>query len=160
MLINALSMSATLPTRRGWAAIRISCHNKSGAGQTYSLKELRVLSGEAQLPTVPMTSDTAPSPLVASASVVSGGFEAWRAFDGNTGTYWDSGVTEGMPWLQVYFGPGSSIGISGVIMTSGFAGGAPSSFSVLGSQDLANWTQIAFPFGISWSNDETKTITW
>ncbi|WP_372395180.1 discoidin domain-containing protein (plasmid) [Azospirillum sp. HJ39] len=161
MLINALAMSAALPTRRGFSALRVSCQGKSGPSQTYSIKEIKFLSGGAQLPAVSMTGDTSPSPLVASASSYNGaGFEAYRAFDGGTGTFWDSGVTEGFPTIQLYFGPGSALGISGIVMSSGYGGGAPAGFYIEGSQDLATWTRLASIFGLTWSNDETKTIAW
>lgn len=161
MLLNALGMAATLPTRRGFSAFRVNCQAKSGSGLTYTIKEIKFISGASQLPSVPMTSDTAPSPLVASASAYNGaGYEAFRAFDGSSGTLWDSGITSGFPTIQLYLGPGTSIGISGIIMTASYGNGAPSGMYIEGSQDLTSWTRIASIFGLSWADDETKTITW
>lgn len=160
MLINALAMSATLPTRRGFSAIRVSCHSKAGGVQTFAIAELKFLSGSAQLPSVTMTSDTSPSPYVVSATNYSPGYEPWHAFNGNMADWWDSGVQGGFPNIQIYFGPGKSIGINGVIMTAKSGLAAPSSFAIDASQDVINWTTLTFVSGITWSDDETKTITW
>lgn len=65
-----------------------------------------------KFPTSVMTTNSAPSPLVASArSVLSGGFEAFHAFDGNPSDatrYISDATTTGTEWLQIDLGSGNT----------------------------------------------------
>jgi hypothetical protein len=58
-------------------------------------------------PDVAMTSDAGPAPYVASAySVYPGGYEAFKAFDSNTETFWHSldAVSTVRPWIKIDLG--------------------------------------------------------
>lgn len=88
-----------------------------------------------------MTSNTLPSPLVASASSVhlGGGptypqFDAWNAFDGSAATRWHSTVG-GSHWIQIDLGAGNEIRPTSLAMTitSGSGDRRPSSLTVKGS---------------------------
>lgn len=71
-------------------------------------------ASDVAFPASNMTSNSAPSPLVASSSSVYGsGFEAFRAFDGDlsTGSRWISSGT-GAQWLQVDLGSGNEIEVA------------------------------------------------
>ncbi|KAA0573329.1 discoidin domain-containing protein [Azospirillum sp. B21] len=162
MLINPLSMSATLPTRRGWSAFRMVFLSRASPTSDYVLRELRFLSGSAQLPGGNMEGDNIPAPLVASASSYSSSNFPWKAFDGTYANFWSSSMPDsnGQPWLQVYLGPQRLFGVNGVYMNAEGAGAAPTAFQVLGSQDLATWTLIGSVSGLSWSDNEEKVIKW
>lgn len=67
-------------------------------------------AGSTWLPSSAMTTNSAPSPLVASAdSEFSGSFQAWQAFDNNTSTRWTSSNTAMPHWIQIDFGSGNGI---------------------------------------------------
>lgn len=74
--------------------------------------ELYIAAG-TKYPTSSMTTDTAPSPLVAtSSSVLSAGFEAYKAFDGVLGNSnrMITDVTTGVDaWVQIDLGSGNAI---------------------------------------------------
>jgi len=89
--------------------------------QAVRFQAIRIKVGATEYPwAVPgagagMTSDTTPSPLVASASsVFAGGFEAYQAFvnvfGGNDSYRWISGNGGGVPqWIQIDLGSGNEI---------------------------------------------------
>lgn len=66
--------------------------------------------GTTWYPTSNMTGDSAPSPLVASSDSTSGGgFEAYRAFDGNAGTRFTSANSAHPHYLSLDLGSGNGI---------------------------------------------------
>lgn len=95
-----------------------------------------------------MTSNTAPSPLKASASSIAGsGYEAFRAFDGNTGTTNASWVTLNpypTGWIALDFGEFRKV--SKVKLTSWNNSSAkthsPKDFLIEGSNDGSKWTTL------------------
>ncbi|AEO93623.1 gp364 [Bacillus phage G] len=97
---------------------------------------------------VNMTSNSTPSPFVASASGQSSAtYAAWKAFDGSTtgsNIGWGVGVKSG--WLQIDFGKKTSI--CGFTLHSGKNGGyylhssSPHDFKLTGSYDGLNWYDI------------------
>jgi hypothetical protein len=56
-----------------------------------------------------MTGNSAPSPLVASADSETGGYEAYKAFDGNAGTRFTSGAGAHPHYLSLDLGSGNGI---------------------------------------------------
>ena len=74
---------------------------------------MRFKQGETYYPTSSMTSNTAPTPLVASASsVLSSGFEAYHAFDADLSdsSRWASTASSSSEdWLQIDLGSGNAI---------------------------------------------------
>lgn len=66
-------------------------------------------SGSTWLPTVAMTSNGGPSPLVASASSEFGGFPAYLAFDNNNGTRWTSGAGTLPQSITIDLGAGNEV---------------------------------------------------
>lgn len=66
--------------------------------------------GTTWYPTSNMTGNSAPSPLVASADTeTGGGYEAYRAFDGNAGTRFTSGAGAHPHYLSLDLGAGNGI---------------------------------------------------
>jgi hypothetical protein len=90
-----------------------------------------------------MTSNVLPSPYVISASTEYGaGFEAYRAMDGDTGTYWNSNVTVAAgQWLSLYVGTYTLI--INYLTIKALAGGTGfNSFKFQGCNDGATWVDI------------------
>lgn len=93
-----------------------------------------------------MTSDAAPAPYSASASsVYNSGYAAWNAFDGNAETYWHVKQGESAPqWVSFDFGKNTVI--NGIRMyrrrVANLPTDIPYSFTVQGSYDGENWTDI------------------
>jgi hypothetical protein len=87
-----------------------------------------------------MTSDTAPSPYVASAD--SG--TAWNAFSGTPADWW---VSSGVPgWLQIDLGAAASVA-SYSFQSSGT--GAPGTWTLEGSPDGSTWTVLDTQTGVT-----------
>jgi hypothetical protein len=89
-----------------------------------------------------MTSNVTPSG-IAAASSTNGAADAWFAFDGSTGTRWQSGVNN-TGWLRYQFPTPKIIRRYAVTSAgSGIAGGTSSnisSWTFEGSNDASNWT--------------------
>lgn len=118
----------------------------NGSGSYAEIPELRYLVGATAYPTVNMTNNTSPSPLVASASSyytgVGDAANAWSAFDNNvtrgSPSYgWTSSGGAAGEWLQIDFGSGNTIAPTGLRITPWSDGAQasrhPTSFRVDGS---------------------------
>lgn len=96
-------------TATDWA----SPSGKGAAGSLVRIAEWDLLVGATVYPTSNMTTNTAPSPLVASSLTNLGsGFEPFKAFDGNTSdsNRWISAdAVSADQWLQIDLGSGNEI---------------------------------------------------
>ena len=107
-------------------------------GSYFEVKNLRFIASLTRYPTVNMTSNTLPSPLVASASSVHlsmAQFQPYNAFDGDAvNTRWHSTVG-GSHWIQIDLGTGNEIRPNSLAMTifSGSGDRRPTSLIVKGS---------------------------
>ncbi len=90
-----------------------------------------------------MTSNVTPSGIVAASSISSVALDSWQAFDGSTGTRWQSG-TLNVGWLRYEFPTPRTIRRYAVTSAgSGIGGGTNSnisSWTFEGSNDATNWT--------------------
>lgn len=101
---------------RYWRLGCTSWMTPSGAGNSglCRVAELQLITPDTTVhPTAAMTGNSAPSPLVASASSDLGsGFEAFRAFDGvlsDSGRWISASVTTTDQWVQIDLGAGNEI---------------------------------------------------
>ena len=106
-----------------------------------------------------MTSDTAPSPFVVSASSSLGGtYEAYRSFDESTVGWWVSDGAQPLPqWIKVDLG-GTYL-VSGVSIMSRSGGdvvGSPKNFKIQVSPDDSVWYDVATFQGIVWDALQTR----
>lgn len=110
-----------------------------------------------------MTSNTAPSPLVASASSTqSTTYAPWKAFDGiilplDNQSSWSATSTLRSGWLQLDFGTNTIINKLSLTVLEYTT--SPKDFQILGSNDNANWTTLLDVKGANWSQtivNETK----
>lgn len=112
--------------------------NSTGQGSFTEIRNLRFKVGGTSYPTSNMTTNSAPSPLVALASSeYSGSYQAFNAFDGNAASFGWSNVS-GLPaWVQIDLGSGNGITPDAVVIAPPDSGGAssqaPSTFDILGS---------------------------
>ncbi|WP_107838621.1 discoidin domain-containing protein [Metasolibacillus meyeri] len=108
----------------------------------------RIVTIDKKRKNLNMTSNTAPSPLVASASgTIHTLFNPYRAFDGSTtGSNIGWGVSTRSGWLQIDFGKKTNI--CGFTLHSGKNGGyylhdsSPRNFKLIGSYDGIEWKDI------------------
>lgn len=118
------------------------------------------MSGIDRTPT--MTSNSAPSPNVASASSEGVGTEAYFAFDkvGGTGTFQVSSGASG--WLKFNFGSGNAWASDEYRITAkaGEVDRLPKDFTFQGSNNDSSWTTLDTQTGITFSGSETKTFTF
>jgi len=110
-------------------------------GSYFELTDLRFIASLTRYPTVNMTTNSAPSPLVASASSTHLGgsptypqFDAFNAFDASSSSRWHS-TTGGSHWIQIDLGTGNEIRPNSLAMTviSGSGDRRPTSLIVKGS---------------------------
>jgi hypothetical protein len=107
-------------------------------GSYFEVKNLRFIASLTRYPTVNMTSNTEPSPLVASASsthLSMAQFQPYKAFDGDAvNTRWHSTVG-GSHWIQIDLGTGNEIRPNSLAMIifSGSGDRRPTSLIVKGS---------------------------
>lgn len=91
-----------------------------------------------------MTSNTEPSPYVASASSEAAETKACNVFDANKDTYWRSKL-DTSNWIQIDIGEnGKNVEISGISISiiSNYIDQFPIGFSIQGSNDNFVWTDI------------------
>ena len=111
-----------------------------------------------------MTSDTSPSPLIASASSVwSSTFPAWKAFNGTNISSEDCWVTVGgsiTGWIQLDFGSPKYCNKIKLTSRSGSTANAcPKDFTISASNDGLTFDVIATITGqINWALNETRMI--
>ena len=101
-----------------------------------------------------MTSNSAPSPFVASArSIHNASYDAWKAFDypSGAGSFWVSSGNAPQ-WLQVYLGSAGTANEYTVSDTPGATGSnAPTAWTLQGSNDGSGWSVVASATGVVWS---------
>ena len=111
-----------------------------------------------------MTSNTTPSPLVASASSYNSGYEPFKAFDGSsTGSTIGWKTNSGNSgWLQIDFGENTKI--CGFTLHSGKNGGyylhqsSPKNFKLIGSYDGVKWNDIN-EYATTWGSNDANNIS-
>lgn len=120
-------------------------------------------SGDNKIVSADMTSNTAPSPKVVSASTIfSETYAAFKAFDRDVTTTWlsQNGVTTG--WIKYDSGSSTSnILRSYSVSVSGneIPGNAPKNFTFQGSNNDADWTTLDTQVNVSgWEGDIYKTF--
>lgn len=137
------------------------------AGNLAGAASLAVTTASGDRPSSSMSSNTTPSPLVASAeSEYSGSYQAWQCFDGNSATDWVSMTTSASggaisTWVRIDLGAGNGVVPTGCKITSSSNGGRipPTDFEFQGSNDGSAWTTLVNQSGLSWTTSETKTFS-
>ncbi len=112
-----------------------------------------------------MTSDSAPSPYVASASSEFSSSLAFEAFDRVTsgfGSYW-IGTGGGVDWLKLDLGSGTTkiLGVYDIqVNTIPEAARAPKNWTMQGSNDNSTWTTVDTQTNqTSWENGQIRSYT-
>lgn len=140
-----------------------------GKINTLSIKELReegvvsiVLPNDVWYETN-MTSNTAPTPLVASASSTYTSFSPYKAFNGTRGTTGnDSWMTSNSRtgWIQIDFGKGVIANRVNISIVSNLTA-APKNFNILGSKDGVNFVILgAFTNQTNWTANELREYSF
>ncbi len=125
---------------------------------------LAIGGGSTYPPT--MTSNTTPAPYVASASTIfSTTYDAWKAFDSDPNSYWNTSIGNTSGWLKLDFGSTTSIGSYLIQSIATEVGGnyAPKTWTLEGSatgafagEQTVVDTQTNAP---AWGNSEVRTYT-
>lgn len=131
-----------MAARRYWRLVNRFCSDSS-----------RVLAAEIELRIAAGGADQTGSG-TASASAQGVGEEASKAFDNNTGTYWQASTGSTGAWIQYDFGSGVTKDIVEVAMQplSGFASRAMIEFDVQSSPDAATWATEWSVSAPGWTN--------
>jgi len=137
----------------------------AGGSAPVNYVDIRYMVAGVAYPTVNMTADNLPSPLVASASSTnaSGSLGPYQAFDGDAGTYWISDSTP-PAWIAIDFGAGRLIRPTAIRITPR-ASRAPTAFQVLASNTGAFAGEERTIYSITglttgWTDDVARTITF
>lgn len=106
-----------------------------------------------------MTSDSAPSPYVASASsYVDANAAPYKAFDGSADWGW-VGTGQGTDWLQLDFGSGNTPTIVQYKITAS-GNAAPKNWTFQGSNNGSDWTTLdTVTDETGWATKETRSFT-
>lgn len=108
-----------------------------------------------------MTSDVLPSPFVTSASTTNGTNVAWKAFDGATGTAWQTAAATPTGWIKMYFG---ALGAMPAQRYYIYMGGnytlAPADWTFEGSNDDVAWDVLDTQTAQSWGSAVSKTYNF
>jgi F5/8 type C domain len=136
--------------------------NLSGSSTAYDLTGWTDTNGDL-FPSTPvyisipyivpvMSSNTVPSPYVASASsIANSSNDAWRAFDQNTSTKWTSAASVSTSSLEIYTGTSTAFGYTLTGPISGQSSDGPKTWTFQGSNDGSSWTTL---------DTETNAPTW
>lgn len=128
-----------------------------------AIRELKIMVDTTQHPTSALTSDSAPSPFVSSASSIDGSSRAaWKGFD-RSDDHWGSAFG-GIPgWLKIDLGSGNDIAPTAYKITAGDDGKqthAPKTWTFEGSNNDSDWETLDTQTTVSnWSADEERTYT-
>lgn len=136
-----------------------------GGSAPVNYVDIRYIVGATAFPTVNMTTDSAPSPLVASASSTNGSFSLgpFEAFDGDAGTYWISNSTP-PAWIAIDLGSTGLIRPTGIRITPR-ASRSPTEFQVLASNTGAFAGEERTIYSVTglttgWTDEVARTITF
>lgn len=145
---------------------RLLCTN--WAGSYVRITELQLFVGATKYPTSNMTSNTAPSPLVASVSSELGaGFTAWYAFDSSTAdaSRWINAHPVVEPeYIQIDLGSGNDIAPDSMKIAPDSTGAHLVDFEMVGSttgafageeESYGAWTGV----NTGWSANTLRTFT-
>ncbi len=129
------------------------------------LHEIEWLVDATPYPTSNMSSNTAPSPLVASASSeYSGSYQAWENFDGDSsGGGWSPSPLAGNDeYAQIDLGAGNEIVPTGVQISPYSNSYAPQAFEALASNNGSDWDELGAWTGLSsgWTGDVFREFTF
>lgn len=129
-------------------------YSSNGLAQAaYVTNDSSAIYGSNIIPT--MTSNTAPSPNIASASseYTNPNYYAWAAFDGSESTRWDNNdQTSNGAWIKFNFGSGNTYTVTKLRFLPLLNCG-PNSFKLQGSNNDSDWTDI-------YSGNTTSSETW
>lgn len=139
----------------------------SGAGHLNSNAEMILGSASSTVPLVCltssstaiiMTSNITPAPYTASASSIAhpGATDPWNAFDGNTGTVWESNTATN-EWLQIDFGIMAEVVLTQYSITSYQTSSSPASWTFAGSNDGTTFTTLDTQAGQTFTGSQTKS---
>ena len=112
----------------------------------------------------PMTSDTTPDPLVASASsTYNDSYAAWRAFATLTesNTDWCSAAIAGDKWVQIDFAQPVFCGNYQISNGNRSGGDEPKAWTLSGSEDGISWTVVDTQLNVVWTQtiNNWKSVT-
>ncbi len=164
MLVQNKILAGGVSGAAGFRFFRLHCTAvASGPAISFVLTnfELRI-DGTDQIPA--MTSNTAPSPVVISASLESGGNSAFHAVDDSAGTFgWVETNFSNPGFYQVDFGAGGGILPDTLALKNhtGTNATSPSDFEMWASNvsDFSVKTVLTTQSSLSWSAGETKTFS-
>lgn len=111
--------------------------NTTGA---YVIGVMELTAKAGLIPT--MTSDTAPSPFVVSASSSYGGYPAWYAFNGANANEWYSAGTAFPHWLRVDMGAVAAVAKYSIRRDDNYVNENPRTWVFQGSSDNTNWVDL------------------
>lgn len=138
--VVAVPTDSTVPARDGYRYYRLITDNgTSGGNLVVNQIDLWDLEAGANV-WAAMSDNTTPAPQVASAS--SNNANAWLAFDGDTGTGWDSGTSAGGSWVKIDMGAQTPARLVRVWFST-TASEQPRDWWIEGSNDDVSWTRLA-----------------
>ena len=126
--------------------LKMNVTGVAGSTTYISVGELELYAGLVKNPTSTMTGNSAPSPLVASASEDTGtGAElAFKAFDDNINTHWQTANGTVTGWVKIDLGSGNEIAPGKIgLGTAETPDRTPSTFTIQGSNNDSDYTTLA-----------------
>lgn len=137
------------------------------SGDYYELAEVQWMVSSTAYPTSSMTSNSAPSPLVASASSTQSTYSAYLAFNGVVAArgWISNNANPSTEWIKIDLGSGNGIAPTSIKIAPYATGGYnryPTAFSCEGSNDNTTFTTLYSTSGVTtgWSNQTFREFTF
>ena len=162
MLADRMRQAASTGGVTAYRYFQINISDNNGDAFT-AIAELEWMVGATAYPTSNMTSNTAPSPLVASATAETAGDEAWHAFNGSAANPgWQMNLTSG--YLRIDLGAGNEIIATSAKVTATVVADTARNvkdFTLEGSNDASSWDVLGSPGSqTAWGDNEIREFTF
>lgn len=168
LYLNARELSAGAGLSTLWSdTFKDSTQINSGSSTGYTYRGSSnfdvILNSTGTNVTPLMTTASAPSPHVVSQdSIVAGGYEGWKAFDGTqAGNGFASASTAPPHWVKLDFGSGQAKTLGSYkISVDDYLNGAPYTWTFQGSNDDSAWTTVDTQTAQTFSQNVFRTFTF
>ncbi|HNX78074.1 MAG TPA: kelch repeat-containing protein, partial [Candidatus Rifleibacterium sp.] len=149
--INSTNYLYSYANSTAFQKYKFQVTSRHGSASYYGLREIRFfLENIRKIPSVAMTTG-GPAPFTWHQSGENSGNSAYKAFDNNTGTWWEASSSSNS-WIGIYSGVSGGERIKYVRITCSSSSGRLNNFWVEGANDSTFASAVQIPFSNSATN--------